>query len=282
MGVLVPMDKVWRAGVDENTTFEVSDQVPVEGKPLPKVTTACTHPGRKHVDGHFLEDGGAWGSYSYDKAEDALRVEVKPQPLPQNEEALEYKFEDPTANSVTVTMKWEKLSVPFHVTVNDADSVFPGIRLQLRGRAQYTWEAPNEAANFALEKKTNLEEGLKWADLSIHERRTVRKSEHESGFAQSDEQTGRSKKGLGSRGRAGDSCTNVLARAPTSVAATRRRSDGDFQKRSRESARQCFWSPGAGSAQIRRRRFRRRDQGSQSRDIGLPFRTTEERVEAVA
>ena len=46
-------------------------------------------------------------------------------------------------------------------------SVFPSIRNQLRGRAQYAWGPPEEAANFALEKKTNLEEGLKWADLSI-------------------------------------------------------------------------------------------------------------------
>ena len=51
----------------------------------------------------------AWGSYSYDKAEDALRVTVKPHP-PQNEEALEYEFEDLKPNSVTVTMKWEKIS----------------------------------------------------------------------------------------------------------------------------------------------------------------------------
>ena len=167
-GGLVPMDKVWRAGANENTTFEVSDPISVEGKPLPKGTYGLHMiPGANMWTVIFSKMAVAWGSYSYDKAEDALRVEVKPEPLPQTEEALEYEFEDPTANSVTVTMKWEKLGVPIHVTVNDADSVFPGIRNQLRGRAQYTWEAPNEAANFALEKKTNLEEGLKWADLSI-------------------------------------------------------------------------------------------------------------------
>jgi hypothetical protein len=35
-GGLVPMDKVWRAGANENTTFVVSDPVLVEGTPLPK------------------------------------------------------------------------------------------------------------------------------------------------------------------------------------------------------------------------------------------------------
>jgi tetratricopeptide (TPR) repeat protein len=37
----------------------------------------------------------------------------------------------------------------------------------MRGRAQYEWEAPNDAAQFCLSKKINLEEALKWADLSI-------------------------------------------------------------------------------------------------------------------
>ena len=35
-GGLVPYGKVWRAGADENTTIELSDDVSVEGKPLPK------------------------------------------------------------------------------------------------------------------------------------------------------------------------------------------------------------------------------------------------------
>lgn len=167
-GGVVPMDKVWRAGANENTTFEVSDPILVEGKPLPKGTYGLHMiPSANSWTIIFSKMAVAWGSYTYDKAEDALRVEVKPLTIADNEEALEYEFENPTANSVTVTMKWEKVAVPVRVTVNDADTVFPGIRNQLRGRAQYSWGPPNEAANFALEKKTNLEEGLKWADLSI-------------------------------------------------------------------------------------------------------------------
>ena len=35
-GWLEPYGRVWRAGANENTTFEVSDPVSIEGKPLPK------------------------------------------------------------------------------------------------------------------------------------------------------------------------------------------------------------------------------------------------------
>jgi predicted Zn-dependent protease len=37
----------------------------------------------------------------------------------------------------------------------------------MRGRAQYEWQAPNQAARFCLAKKINLDEALKWVDLSI-------------------------------------------------------------------------------------------------------------------
>jgi len=66
-----------------------------------------------------------------------------------------------------VTLKWEKLAVPFKVTINDAEATVANIRNQMRGRAQYEWQAPNQAARFYLTKKINLDEALKWVDLSI-------------------------------------------------------------------------------------------------------------------
>jgi tetratricopeptide (TPR) repeat protein len=107
----------------------------------------------------------AWGSYTYTQAEDALRVTVKPRPN-EMEEALEYEFEDLKPESATVTLKWEKLAVPFRIAVSD-DTTVANIRGQMRGDAQYQWEAPNQAANFCLTKKINLDEALKWVNLSI-------------------------------------------------------------------------------------------------------------------
>jgi tetratricopeptide (TPR) repeat protein len=114
----------------------------------------------------FSNMSSAWGSYTYKQAEDALRVNVKPRPN-EMEEALEYEFEDLKPDSATVTLKWEKLAVPFKVTINDAEATLGDIRKQMRGRAQYEWQAPNQAAQFCLTKKINLDEALKWADLSI-------------------------------------------------------------------------------------------------------------------
>src|SRR5256886_16191452 len=37
----------------------------------------------------------------------------------------------------------------------------------MRGRAQYEWQSLNEGAQFCLAKNINLDEALRWADLSI-------------------------------------------------------------------------------------------------------------------
>jgi tetratricopeptide (TPR) repeat protein len=165
-GGLVPLGEVWRAGANENTTIEFADPVSVEGQALPKgiyglhmIPTADTW------TVIFSKMATAWGSYTYNQAEDQLRVTVKPRPN-EMEEALEYEFEDLKPDSATVTMKWEKIAVPFKVSVTD-EATLANIRGQMRGRAQYEWEAPNQAANFCLAKKINLEEALKWANLSI-------------------------------------------------------------------------------------------------------------------
>jgi hypothetical protein len=167
-GGLVPYGKVWRAGANENTTIEFSDPVSVEGKPLAKgIYGLHMIPNPDSWTVIFSKTNTAWGSYSYDQKEDALRVDVKPRPLAENKEALEFDFEDLKPTSTAATLKWEKLGVPFNVSINDADQTLQNIRAQLKGRGQFTWQALDEGAQFCLTRKINLDEALRWADASI-------------------------------------------------------------------------------------------------------------------
>lgn len=166
-GGLVPLGEVWRAGANENTTIEFSTPVSVEGKPL-----AAGKYGLHMIPSPdtwiivLSKIAWAWGSYSYDQKEDALRVDVKPRDSPM-EEALKYDFEDLKADSVLLTMKWEKLAVPMRISISDEIAVIPRFREQFRGDAQYFWAPWNDAARYCLTRKINLEEALKWADRSI-------------------------------------------------------------------------------------------------------------------
>jgi DUF2911 family protein len=167
-GGLVPYGKVWRAGANENTTIDFSDAVSVEGKPLAKGTYGLHMiPNSDSWTIIFSKTNTGWGSYSYDQKDDALRVDVKPRPLAENKEALEFAFEDLKPTSTAVTLKWEKLGVPFTVSINDADQTLQNIRAQLKGRGQFTWQALDEGAQFCLTRKINLDEALRWADASI-------------------------------------------------------------------------------------------------------------------
>ena len=159
-GALVPLGEVWRAGANENTTIEFGDAVSVEGQPLAKGTYGLHMiPTADTWTVIFSKMATAWGSYTYSQAEDALRVTVKPRPN-EMEEALEYEFEDLKPESATVTLKWEKLAVPFKIAISD-DATVANIRGQMRGIGQFQWQPPIQAALFCLTKKISLDEVLK-------------------------------------------------------------------------------------------------------------------------
>jgi hypothetical protein len=166
-GGLVPFGQVWRAGANENTTIEVSDPVTVEGQALSKgVYGLHMIPTQDSWTVIFSKTNTGWGSYSYKQDEDALRVTVKPRPLTESKEALDYVFEDLKPNSTVATLKWEKLAVPFTIAVTD-QTTLENIRAQLKGRGQFTWQALDEGATFCVTHNINLDEALKWSDASI-------------------------------------------------------------------------------------------------------------------
>ena len=166
-GGLVPYGQVWRAGANENTTITFTDPVTVEGKPLPKGTYGLhMFPGEKEWTVVFSKNSTSWGSFTYDEKEDALRVTVKPQSADLHE-ALAYDFDDVKPGSATVTLRWEKLAVPFKVGVNTNEIVQASLHNQLRGLAQYTWFGWDDAATYLVTNKLNMEEALKYEDQSI-------------------------------------------------------------------------------------------------------------------
>jgi tetratricopeptide (TPR) repeat protein len=114
----------------------------------------------------FSRNSTSWGSFTYDKAEDALRVTVKPETI-ENVEALRYDFDDPKPTSVLVTMRWANVAVPFKVEVNTPEIVEQSLQRQLRGRVQFEWQAWMEAANYLLNNNLSVQEAVKYADHSI-------------------------------------------------------------------------------------------------------------------
>jgi hypothetical protein len=166
-GKVAPYGQVWRAGANENTTITFTDPVTIEGQALDKGTYGLHMiPGETQWTVIFSKTSTAWGSFSYKQDEDALRVTVKPQSA-EFHNALTYDFDDVKPDSAVVTMSWDKVAVPFKVAVNVNDIVVASIRTQIRGLNQYYWEGWDDAANYFLTNKIDLDEALKDEEQSI-------------------------------------------------------------------------------------------------------------------
>lgn len=166
-GDLVPYDKVWRTGANEATTFQVSQDVKVNGQALPAGTYSLhTIPGKTQWTVIFNKTSDQWGSYEYDQAKDALRIQVTPQQGP-NQELLAFGFPDVQNDKATVELAWEKVRVPFTLETNTNEQALAGIRKALTGDVK-EWNVPYSAANYVVTNKlSNQAEAMKWIDQSI-------------------------------------------------------------------------------------------------------------------
>lgn len=112
---LEPMNgKIWRAGADSATTFEVNKAVTIEGQSLPAGKYAFfTIKNDDEWTLIFNKAWQTWGAYSYEKnkSEDALQVKVKGSKAKNFTEKLTYTI----GKNGTVTLLWGDQAVAFHV-----------------------------------------------------------------------------------------------------------------------------------------------------------------------
>ncbi|MCB0376330.1 MAG: DUF2911 domain-containing protein, partial [Sinomicrobium sp.] len=158
----------WRAGANENTTIEFTDDVKVEGRDVKAGIYGL------HME--IREDGTAavilsrnsssWGSFFYDESEDALRVNVTTKEAPHHE-LLTFEFNTVDATSAVASLIWGKKEIPFKIEVPVTAIVIRDIKERLRttpGFSRQTWE---QAANFALNNGGDLNDALQWINNAI-------------------------------------------------------------------------------------------------------------------
>lgn len=165
---LVPNGHIWRAGANEATAFTVADDVIVNGQPL-SAGTYSFHaiPGKDEWTIIFNKDDGQWGSFAYDASKDALRVKTKPRVMAENQELLSYYIDAIEADTAIVTLRWEKLSVPFTVKVRDVvGSTMTRLRAYASAAKPDDWQAPLNAANYAKANKLT-DDASKWYAQSL-------------------------------------------------------------------------------------------------------------------
>ncbi|MEO8215817.1 MAG: DUF2911 domain-containing protein [Acidobacteriota bacterium] len=167
-GALVPYDQPWRTGANEATTIAFTDGVKINGNALAAGEYALfTIPGKGDWTLIFNKVSDQWGAFSYDAAKDALRVNVKPQAADASEELVTFAFPRVAEDSADVTLSWEKIVIPFTITVDTKANAHTRAVTSVSKAAADDWKPAYRAAAYAFEDNAGWPESEGWLDKSI-------------------------------------------------------------------------------------------------------------------
>lgn len=145
-GDLVPHGRIWRVGANASTKFTVDAQVTVMDKILPKGTYALyAFPNVDSWEVVFHTNTDHWGDgrKAYDPTEDAFRVSVVPEHIPNQQENFLISFEDITHNTVNMVWAWENTRISIPIQLDTHAQMLEEIKhkLQTNPSAQTYYEA---------------------------------------------------------------------------------------------------------------------------------------------
>lgn len=158
----------WRAGADENTTFEFSHDVLIAGKELPAgkygFFVAPAEDGPWTII--FSKDNNHWGSFFYKAENDALRAEIVAQDAGFHE-WLTYEFIDRQNSSATVALIWGDKKLPIKIELaNPVDAHMKQITAELNNQAGFTAGNYSTAARYASSVGQH-DQAIAWAEAGV-------------------------------------------------------------------------------------------------------------------
>lgn len=160
----------WRAGSNENTTIEFSHNVKLGGKDVKagKYGLLLAVEQDKPWTWILSKDYNSWGSYFYNPELDVVHIEAKPQEC-EYTEWLTFNFDNRQRNTATAYLQWENKRVGFVIDVPNTNELYIAtIKDELKGTtAGFQYENYINAAAFTVQTKTDLEQGLRWAEQAV-------------------------------------------------------------------------------------------------------------------
>lgn len=176
---IVPYGHVWRTGANEATQFIITDDCMINGQKLAAGSYSLhTIPGKDEWTIVFNGTANQWGSFSYDPAKDTLRVTAKPQWVKENQESMIFSIDPVTDNSAMVNIRWEKIRVPFTVTVDSVGLTMAKARPILAAAKADDWRIRYQLGSYAYDNKLTddgtrlLNEALSIVEDSIKSKET--------------------------------------------------------------------------------------------------------------
>lgn len=180
----------WRAGANENTVLTLSHNATIEGKKIPAGSYGLFFVINQDNSGEVIlsKDYRSWGSFFYDAANDEMRAKIQTRDI-ANTELLTYDFVNTTKNSAELVLNWEKKQFPVKIEFDVDNIVMANAAEELKGPVGFNWQGFASAANYALQNKTNYEQGLKWIDQAIAANKSFATLNTKAGLLRATEKT---------------------------------------------------------------------------------------------
>jgi tetratricopeptide (TPR) repeat protein len=165
-GGLVPYDKMWRTGANENSKITFSDDVEIGGKSLKAGTYAIfTKPGKETWDVYFYNDASNWGTpEKWDESKVAATVNAKVYVMPMNVETFTMSFDNLKNDSANLGMIWENTYVGVPLGVHTDKAVNASIEKVMNGPSANDYYS---AAVYYLESGNDINKAKTWIDKAV-------------------------------------------------------------------------------------------------------------------
>lgn len=166
-GEMAPYGKVWRTGANENTTIQFSDDVSINGKPLPKGKYALyTVPNKDNWDVIFYQDTENWGvPQNWDDKKVVLKVRADISTVEKPIEYLNITVNPLNNNRGELVIGWEKTQaiVYFEVPTQKKalQSIEEGLNANATARDYYS------AAQYLYSEGIDVDKALSYMEHSI-------------------------------------------------------------------------------------------------------------------
>jgi hypothetical protein len=168
LGGLVPYGRIWRVGANESTKFTADDDLTIMGNNLPEGTYALyAFPYEGHWDVVFHKNTEHWGDgrKAYDPEEDAFRIRIKPQEIPNYQENFLITFDEIDHNSINMLWIWEHTLIKIPISVDTDTKMRQEIAFKIAENP--TAQTYYEAARYLQEQRESYPEALSYLNKAI-------------------------------------------------------------------------------------------------------------------
>lgn len=165
-GNLVPYDKIWRTGANENSVVTFSTSVKIGDADVPAGKYSIyTVPNKDSWEFILYSDYNNWGLPSdWDENKVVVRQEFTPIKLENKMESFKFAFDDLTNNSFTLGVTWGYFYLPVEIKLPTTSIVMSSIEEVLKNP---TSSDLYKAAVYLLQENRDLRMAKEWMNQAI-------------------------------------------------------------------------------------------------------------------